>query len=58
MMEAQGKAALPAIESLARGGLRVAAGSEKRINAGFFSRYCRERHLYPSPRHCRQEFQA
>lgn len=49
-MEASAKAALPVIESLGRAGLRVAAGSEKRINSGFFSRYCRERWRYPSPR--------
>lgn len=56
VMEAQGKAALPVIESLARGGLRVAAGSEKRINSGFYSRGCRERYVYPSPRHAKAQF--
>lgn len=57
VMEAQSKAALPAIELLAQGGLRVAAGSEKRRNSGFYSRGCRERHVYPSPRDCKAEFQ-
>lgn len=57
VMEAQGKAALPVIESLARGGLRVAAGSEKARNSGFYSRCCRERHVYPSPRHHKADFQ-
>jgi D-aspartate ligase len=56
-MEAWAKAALPVIESLSRGGLRVAAGSEKRFCCGFYSRSCRERHLYPSPRHHTREFQ-
>lgn len=56
-MEAQAKAALPLIESLARGGLRVAAGSEKRWNSGFYSRGCRERHLYPSTRSQKGAFQ-
>ena len=51
VIEAQGKAALPVIESMARAGIRVAAGSEKRYNSGFYSRGCRERHVYPSPRH-------
>lgn len=58
VMEAQAKAALPVIESLARGGVRVAAGSEKRWNSGFYSRGCRERHIYPSPRDRKTEFQA
>jgi predicted ATP-grasp superfamily ATP-dependent carboligase len=58
VMEAQGKAALPPIECLARAGLRVAAGSEKRFNSGFYSRCCRERHIYPSPRFHKREFQA
>jgi D-aspartate ligase len=57
VIEAQGKASLPVIESMARAGLRVAAGSEKRFNSGFYSRRCRERHVYPSPRYHRQEFQ-
>jgi len=57
VMEAWAKAALPVIESLARGGLRVAAGSEKRFCCGFYSRCCRERHLYPSPRYRKADFQ-
>lgn len=56
VMEAQAKAALPVIESLAAAGLRVAAGSEKRFNSGFYSRGCRERHVYPSPRNRTDEF--
>lgn len=55
-MEAQAKAALPVIESLARAGLRVAAGSETTRNSGFYSRSCRERHVYPSPRKKPDEF--
>jgi predicted ATP-grasp superfamily ATP-dependent carboligase len=50
VMEAAAKAALPIIESLGRAGVRVVAGSEKRVNTGFFSRWCSERRLYPSPR--------
>ena len=50
VIEAQGKAALPVIESMARAGLRVAAGSERRFNSGFYCRGCREKHVYPSPR--------
>ncbi len=56
IMEAQGKAALPAIESMGRAGIRVAAGSERRFNSGFYSRYTRERYVYPSPRHRPDEF--
>lgn len=56
-MEAQARAALPAIRSLGRAGLRVAAGSERRFSCGFYSRYCRERHVYPSPRYHPKEFQ-
>lgn len=57
VMEAQAKAALPVIECLARGGLRVVAGSEKRWNSGFYSRGCRARYVYPSPRSRKREFQ-
>lgn len=57
VMEAQGKAALPVIESMARAGIRVVAGNAKRVNSGFYSRACRERYVYPSPRDRRAEFQ-
>ncbi len=57
VMEAQARAALPAIRSLGCAGLRVAAGSERRFNSGFYSRHCGERYLYPSPRFCIKEFQ-
>ncbi|MBE7502951.1 MAG: ATP-grasp domain-containing protein [Verrucomicrobiales bacterium] len=56
VMEASAKASLPVIESMARAGLRVAAGSHNRINAGFFSRHCHERWVYPSPRDDRKGF--
>ncbi len=51
VMETQGKAVLPVMESMARHGIRVAGGSEKRFNSGFYCRGCRERYVYPSPRH-------
>jgi D-aspartate ligase len=54
---AHAKASLPLMESLCRGGMRVAAGSPKRFNAGFMSRYCRERCVYPSPRFRPADFQ-
>jgi len=57
VMESQTKASLPVIESMARAGVRVACGSEKRFNSGFMSRHCRERHVYPSPRDRKREFQ-
>src|SRR5262245_4909272 len=56
VIEASAKAALPIIESMARHGIRVAAASEKRFNSGFYSRGCRERHIYPSPRQRPQAF--
>lgn len=58
VMEAQGKAALPVIESMGRAGVRVAAGSERRYNSGFYSRFTRERFIYPSPRHRSDDFKA
>ena len=39
-----------------RSGIRVAAGSERRLNSGFYSRGCRERFIYPSPRNRPDEF--
>lgn len=57
VIEAQAKAAIPALESLARGGLFVVAASEKRHHSGFWSRYCHEKHVYPSPRKHKAEFQ-
>jgi len=56
VIESSAKAALPAIESMARAGIRVACASELRFNTGFYSRGCRERHLYPSPRRRPDEF--
>lgn len=50
VIEAEAKAALPIIESMARSGIRVAAASGKRFNSGFYCRGCRERYVYPSPR--------
>lgn len=57
VLEAQTKAALPVIESLARAGLRVVAGGETWVNCGFFSRHCHERWRYPSTRTHTREFQ-
>ena len=56
VIEASAKAALPVIESMARAGVRVACASELRFNSGFYSRGCRERHVYPSPRRRPDEF--
>lgn len=57
VIESQAKAAIPALESLARGGLFVVAASEKRRHSGFWSRYCHEKQVYPSPRHHKEAFQ-
>ena len=57
VMESSAKAALPFIESLAKAGIRVDVGCAKRINSGFFSRHCHQRHLYPCPRTDTKKFQ-
>ena len=56
VIEASAKAALPLMESLAQSGLRVAAASSTKVNSGFFSRVCSERHVYPSCRDKPEEF--
>lgn len=58
VIEAQAKAALPVIESMARAGIRVAAASDERFNSGFYSRGCRERHRHPHSRDEPQAFKA
>jgi D-aspartate ligase len=50
VLDAEGQSSLPVIESLARQGYCVTAGSYKPVNMGFFSRYPSRRVLYPSPK--------
>lgn len=48
--DAQMRSSLAVIRSLGRQGLRVTAGEETRWSTGFFSKYCRDTIVYPSPR--------
>jgi predicted ATP-grasp superfamily ATP-dependent carboligase len=56
VIEANGKAALPIIESMGHAGIRVLCGAAIRYNSGFYSRFCRERYVYPSPKDCSDDF--
>lgn len=58
VIESSAKAALPVIESMAAAGIRVICASNLRYNTGFYSRGCRERHVYPSPRYEPDAFKA
>lgn len=50
MTDAQMRSSLAVIRSLGRQGLRVTAGEETRWSTGFFSKYCRDKVVYPSPK--------
>jgi predicted ATP-grasp superfamily ATP-dependent carboligase len=56
ILDAEMQCALPVIESLHKQGFQVTAGSHKRINMGFFSRYTSERIIYPHPEKCPAAF--
>jgi predicted ATP-grasp superfamily ATP-dependent carboligase len=43
------RSALAATRSLGRKGIEVIGCSEKRFNAGFFSKYCKKKYIYRSP---------
>lgn len=47
--DASERAALSVIRSLGRKGIKVTAGDSTKFNIGFFSKYCKQRILYPSP---------
>lgn len=49
VLDAEMQCSLPVIESLRKRGFHVTAGSHKRVNMGFFSRYPNARTIYPSP---------
>lgn len=49
VLDAMERKAVPVIRALARGGVRVAAGESSPWAMGLWSRYCRERHVYPPP---------
>jgi len=45
-----------AVRSLGKKGVTVVAGEESRVAMSFFSKYCRERLVYPSPRTAPQQW--
>lgn len=47
--DASERAALAVIRSLGRKGIEVTAGDSTSFNAGFLSKHCKERVLYPAP---------
>ena len=49
VLDAEMQCSIPLMESLWRQGFHITAGSYKRINMGFFSRYPARRIVYPSP---------
>ncbi len=56
VLDVEGQSSLPVLESLARQGFAITAGSYKPINTGFFSRYPSKRVLYPSPKDSPEAF--
>lgn len=48
--DAQMRSSLAVIRSLGKRGLKITAGEETRFAIGFFSKYVKERVVYPSPR--------
>ncbi|MEM2915579.1 MAG: ATP-grasp domain-containing protein, partial [Candidatus Bathyarchaeia archaeon] len=50
------RAALAVIRSLGRKNIEVLAADSKRFNAGFLSKYCSRRMIYPSPQKNKTEF--
>lgn len=47
--DAQMRSSLAVIRSLGKNGLYVTAGEETRFATGFFSKYCNQKFVYPSP---------
>ena len=58
ILDAEMQCALPVLEALRRRGFDVTAGSHKRVNMGFFSRYPNRRVVYPPPQRLPVEFVA
>jgi len=56
ILDAEMQCALPVLEALRRRGFHVTAGSLKRVNMGFFSRYANRRVLYPPPKDSPEAF--
>lgn len=54
--DAQMRSSLAVIRSLGKKGLKVTAGEEIKFATGFFSKYCKQRMIYPSPQRNKKEF--
>ena len=54
--DAQMRSSLAVIRSLGKKGLKITAGEETRFATGFFSKYVKERVVYPSPRKNQEDF--
>jgi len=54
--DAQMRSSLAVIRSLGKKGLELTSGEETRFATGFFSKYCRRRLVYPSPKKSKEEF--
>ncbi len=54
--DAQMRSSLAVIRSLGKKGLNVTSGEETKFTTGFFSRYCNQRVVYPSPKKHKEEF--
>ena len=54
--DAQMRSSLAVIRSLGKKGLEVTAGEETMFATGFFSKYCKRRLVYPSPKKSEEEF--
>jgi predicted ATP-grasp superfamily ATP-dependent carboligase len=54
--DASERAALAVIRSLGEKGIDVVAGDSSSFNAGFISKYCKRRILYPSPKKSKSRF--
>ena len=54
--DANERAALAVIRSLGKRGIRVIAADSTSYSTGFFSKYCSDRILYPSPIHNKSRF--
>lgn len=54
--DAQMRSSLAVIRSLGKRGLEVTGGEETRFATGFFSKYCKNNAVYPSPNKDREKF--
>ncbi|AEB09496.1 carboxylate--amine ligase [Desulfobacca acetoxidans] len=54
--DAKQRKAVPIIRALGRRGIPVIAGDDQRFSMGFFSKYCRQALVYPSPENQPERF--